>query len=121
MIPGDLLSTCPHKQFHTRIPGLLDSWATLPNSNPNACAPMLGGSLYHFYDGLWYDPAGRRTHDLLCERWTRYQLSQPDTVCLYRGNFYKDVITIVDDKFSIFYKRYILTVCVTIYVSQMQR
>ena len=22
---------------------------------------MQGGSLYHFYDGLWYDPAGRRT------------------------------------------------------------
>ena len=62
MIPGDLLSTCPHKQFHT-LPGLLDSQAALPNSNPNACVPMQGGSLYHFYDGLWYDPAGRRTHD----------------------------------------------------------
>ena len=24
---------------------------------------MQGGSLYHFYDGLWYDPAERRTHD----------------------------------------------------------
>ena len=41
---------------------------------------MLGCSLYHFYDGLWYDPAERRTHDLLCERRTRYRLSQPDTV-----------------------------------------
>ena len=56
MIPRDLLSACPHRQFHT-LPGLLDSWAALPNSNPNACMPMQGGSLYHFYDGLWYDPA----------------------------------------------------------------
>ena len=79
MIPGDLLSAFPHTQFHT-LPGLLDSWAALPNSNPNACMPMQGGSLYHFYDGLWYDPAERRTHDLLCERRTRYSLSQPNTV-----------------------------------------
>ena len=54
MIPGDLLSAFPHRQFHT-LPGLLDSWGALPNSNPNACVPMQGGSLYHFYDGLWYD------------------------------------------------------------------
>ena len=79
MIPGDLLSAFPHRQFHT-LPGLLDSWAALPNSNPNACVPMQGGSLYHFYDGLWYDPAERRTHDLPCERRARYRLSQPDTV-----------------------------------------
>ena len=81
MIPGDLLSAFPHRQFHT-LPGLLDSWAALPNSNPNACMPMpmQRGSLYHFYDGLWYDPAERRTHDLPCERRTCYRLSQPDTV-----------------------------------------
>ena len=79
MIPGDLLSALPHRQFHT-LPGLLDSWAALPNSYPNTCMPMQGGSLYHFYDGLWYDPAERRTHDLPCERRTRYRLSQPDTV-----------------------------------------
>ena len=79
MIPGDLLSAFPHRQFHT-LPGLLDSWAALPNSLPNACMPMQGGNLYHFYDGLWYDPAERRTHDLPCERRTRYRLSQPDTV-----------------------------------------
>ena len=80
MIP-DLLSAFPHRQFHT-LPSLLDSWAALPNSNPNACVPMQGGSLYHFYDGLWYDPAERRTHDLPCERRTRYRLSQPDTLNL---------------------------------------
>ena len=67
MIPGDLLSAFPHRQFHT-LPGLLDSWAALPNSYPNALHAMQGGSLYHFYDGLWYDPAERRTHDLPCER-----------------------------------------------------
>ena len=79
MIPGDLLSAFPHRQFHT-LPDLLDSWAALPNSYPNALRVMQGGSLYHFYDGLWYDPAERRTHDLPCERRTRYRLSQPDTV-----------------------------------------
>ena len=60
MIPGDLLNAFPHRQFH-RLPVLLDSWAALPNSNPNACMPMQGGSLYHFCDGLWYDPAEKRT------------------------------------------------------------
>ena len=78
MIP-DLLSAFPHRQFHT-LPGLLDSWAALPNSYPKALRAMQGGSLYHFYEGLWYDPAERRTHDLPCERRTRYRLSQPDTV-----------------------------------------
>ena len=66
MIPGDLLSACPHRLFHT-LPGLfLDSRTARPNSNPNALRAMQGGSLYHFYDGLWYDRAGRRTHDLPC-------------------------------------------------------
>ena len=50
-IPGDLLSACLHRQFHT-LPSLLDSRAALPNSNPNALRAMQGGSLYHFYDGL---------------------------------------------------------------------
>ena len=51
MIPGDLLSACPHKLFHTLL-GLLDSRAAMPNSYPNALRAMQGGSLYHFYDGL---------------------------------------------------------------------
>ena len=63
LIPGDLLSACPHRQFHT-LPGLLDSRAALPDSNPNALRAMQGGSLYHIYEGLWYDPTGRGTHDL---------------------------------------------------------
>ena len=88
MIPGDLLSAFPHRQFHT-LPGLLDSRAALPNSYPNALRAMQGGSLYHFYDGLWYDPAERRTHDLPCERRTRYRLSQPDTVPLCCGYMWR--------------------------------
>ena len=79
MIPEDLLSAFPHRQFHT-LPGLVDSSAALPNSHPIASMPMQEGRLYHFYDGLWYDPAERRNHDLPCERRTRYRLSQPDTV-----------------------------------------
>ena len=59
MIPGDLLSACPNRQFHT-LPGLLDSPVALSNSNPNALRAMQGGSLYHFYDGLWYELAGSR-------------------------------------------------------------
>ena len=81
MIQGDLLSAFPHRQFHT-LPGLLDSWAALPNSYLNTCMPTQGGSLYHFYDGVWYNPAERRTHDLPCERRTRYRLSQSDMVCI---------------------------------------
>ena len=82
MIPGDFLSACPHRQFHT-LPGLLDSRAALSDSYPNALRAKKGGSLYHFYDGLWCDPAGRRTHDLPCERRTRYPLSQPDTIIYF--------------------------------------
>ena len=52
-----------HRQIYSGV--------ALPNSDPNALRGMQGGSLYHFYDGLWYDPAGRRTHDLPCERRTR--------------------------------------------------
>ena len=37
--------------FPIDSPGLLDSWAALPNSNPNALRAMQGGSLYHF---LWW-------------------------------------------------------------------
>ena len=80
LIPGDLLSPCLHRQFHP-LPGLLDSRAALQNSYLSALCAMQGGSLYHFYDGLWYHPAGRRTHDLPCERRTRQPLIQPDTVC----------------------------------------
>ena len=78
MITGDLLNACPLRQFHT-LPGLLDSRAALSNSYPNTLRAMQGGSLYHFYDGLWYDPAGTRTHDLPCEGRARLPLSQPDT------------------------------------------
>ena len=70
MIPGDLLSAYPHRQLHT-LPGLLDSQAALPNSYPNALLAMQGSSLYHFYDGLWYDPA---------ETLTTYRVREADTL-----------------------------------------
>ena len=38
------------------------------------------GSLYHFYDGPWYDLSGVRTRDLLHERQTRLPQRQPDAV-----------------------------------------
>ena len=99
MIPGDLLSAFPHRQFYT-LPGLLDSLAALPNSNPDACMPMQGGSLYHFYDGLWYDPAERRTHYLPCERRTdwanptrsRSLVVQPMYGAVYGEMHYKDIL-----------------------------
>ena len=40
LIPGDLLSACPHRQFHT-LPGLLDSWASLSNSYPSIIFMMV--------------------------------------------------------------------------------
>ena len=57
LIPGYLLSACPHRQFHT-LPGILDSRAALPNSNPNPNVPCREAVCTTFYD-LWYDPAGR--------------------------------------------------------------
>ena len=50
LIPGYLLSACPHRQFHT-LPGLLDSRAALPNSYPNALHAMQGGIFVPF---LWW-------------------------------------------------------------------
>ena len=47
LIPGELLSACPQRQFHT-LPGLLESMAALSNSYPNALRAMQGGSLYNF-------------------------------------------------------------------------
>ena len=35
LIPGDILSACPYKQFHT-LPGLLDSQAAMSNQT-HAC------------------------------------------------------------------------------------
>ena len=67
LIRGDLLSACPHRQFFT-LPGLLDGWAALLNSYPNALLAMWGGS---FYDGLSYDLARARTRALPHERRTR--------------------------------------------------
>ena len=63
LILEDLFIACPHRQFHT-LPGLLERRAALSNSYPNT------GSLYHFYNDLWYDPAGERLRYLPHRRGT---------------------------------------------------
>ena len=116
LIPGDLLSAFPHRQFHT-VPGLLDSRAALPNSYPNALRAMQGGSLYHFYDGLWYNSVGRRTHDIPRERRTRYRLSQPDTVNIH-SKIYNKQTNMQTNKSSIMnflrYRTFIVDIKVTV-------
>ena len=119
MIPGDLLSAFPHRQFHT-LPGLLDSWAALPNSYRNALRAMQGGSLCHFYDGLWYDPAERRTLDLPCERQTRYRLSQPDTVYLLRDILLNNVTKIYAE-LSVGVYRMLIQRCINDVMLHLQR
>ena len=61
LIPADLLSACPHRQFHT-LTGLLYIRAALSNSTLMSGGGW-GGGFYHF-DVLWYNPAGMGTHDL---------------------------------------------------------
>ena len=92
MIQGDLLSACPHRQFNT-LPGLLDSRDALLDSNPNTLRAKQGGSLYHFSDGLWYDPAGRRTSDHsqfhtlpgLLDSWAALSDSNPNALHAKQG------------------------------------
>ena len=59
MIPGDLLSAFPYRQFNT-LPDLLDSWAALPNSYPNALRAMQGGSLFMVVSGMTRREANSR-------------------------------------------------------------
>ena len=60
LIPGDILSACPHRQFHT-LPSLLDNRATLPNYYPSALRVMQGGGLYHFLMVFGMTRPGRET------------------------------------------------------------
>ena len=125
MIPGDLLSAFPYRQFNT-LPGLLDSWAALPYSNPNACMPMQEGSLYYFYDGFWYDLAERRTHDLPCKRRTRYRLSQPTIVYMIGEVELTAFCCVAGKKFgrkpakkekaALLFNSFTVTLCIVIYV-----
>ena len=75
-IPGYLFCRVPWI-FHHASHFIFNCLLALSNSYPKACVPVQGGSLYHFYGGLWYDPAGMRTHDLRCEKRTRLTV-QPD-------------------------------------------
>ena len=61
LIPGDLLSACPHRQFHT-LPGLLNSRAALSNSYPNAYVPNREAlcTIFMMVFGMsrpWHEPA----------------------------------------------------------------
>ena len=70
------------------IPGdHLDSRVALPNSYPNALRAMQGGSLYHFYDGLWYDPAGGELTTYYVRGGHANHWANP-TVFLYEPYFY---------------------------------
>ena len=62
-----------------------------------AIACHAGRQFVPFYDGLWYDPAERRTHDLLSERRTRYRLSQPDTVEIRTNPVHMTMVSIFTD------------------------
>ena len=61
LIAGDLYSTCLIVSF-THYPALNTVVST-------AIFAKRGGSLYHLYDGLWYDPPWGLTHGLPHERW----------------------------------------------------
>ena len=73
---GDLQSACPHRQFHT-LPDLFGQSGCTANLLPFRLSAKVGESVCHFYDGLWYDPAGIRTHVLPHERRTRLPPSHP--------------------------------------------
>ena len=56
LIPGVLLNACPHRQFYTLSVFFRQSGCTV-KLLPKCMHAKQGGSLYHFYDGLKYDPA----------------------------------------------------------------
>ena len=58
MIPGDLLSAFPHTVPHTTR-HFRQSGCTVKLLSQRMCA-IQGGSLFHFYDGIWYELAGRK-------------------------------------------------------------
>ena len=110
MIPGDLLSACPHRQFHT-LPSLLDSWAALPNSNPNACVPMQGVSLHHFM--MVFGMTRPRGHDfvyLVKHEFAKKSLKYiiPKLICNTPISIKDKVYTHSLEGFNLYVKRYYL-------------
>ena len=57
LIPGDILSACPYKSFIHYPAFKTDRLFCKIPTLMHACQAGGGGSLYHFYDGLWFDPA----------------------------------------------------------------
>ena len=92
-IPGDLLSACSYRQFHTLI-DLLDSRAALKNSYLTHCRPCREAVCTIFL------VFGAGTCDLSHERRTHLPLSQPDTVWVKSHQFiyqeYKQYMYIVN-------------------------
>ena len=64
-IPGYLFSVCLHRHF--RILSGLKTVELHCQTFTLMLVCQAGGSLYHFYNGLWCDPAWVQTRDLLHE------------------------------------------------------
>ena len=74
LIPGDLLSAYPHRQFHTLV-GLHYQTPSLMH-----CVPCREAVCTLFMMVFGMTPARTRTHNLPCESQTCLPLSQPNTV-----------------------------------------
>ena len=99
MIPGDLLSAFPHRQFQT-LPSLLDSWAALPNSHPNALRAYAGRQFVPF---LWWSLVwpGREANSRPTVREADTLLTEPTR---HGGRFWWDHVTYDITKNSIITK-----------------
>ena len=62
-IPGDILSACPLRQFHT-LPGLLDSQTSLSNFFPNSYMQCKGVHCTNFMMVFGMTRSGDQTRDL---------------------------------------------------------
>ena len=82
LILGDLKIAFPHQQFLHTTKSFTQSGYTV-KLLLLCLHTKQGGSLYHFYDDLWYDLAGMRTYDLPHGRETCQSLSHPDTVLIF--------------------------------------
>ena len=65
----NLNGACPLRQFHMLLHSQIELLISFKNTPIPAC--QAGRQFATFYDGLWYDPTGARTHDLVLERRTR--------------------------------------------------
>ena len=82
LIPGDILSACPNRQFHT-LPGLLDSQAALSNSNPDTCVLCREAVciIFMMVFGMTRQECEPTTYRI---SWTHLPLNQPNAVCNHK-------------------------------------